>query len=630
MDRKAWIVIVLCCIGIAVNFHFNKKNQELVQEQQRQVDAEKEVEEEKKASKENATNPPDPNNPDTPPEPVPEPVAEEQFPTLRTRDAIFTFTTYGGGIEHVEMVGQFAVGDKKHSVRLNEGAKHPIGLLTTGVDEYELDIIYTHKKELDTDKSVTFLGETTDGLRVGKTWTLLEDEKTPGYTYRLKLALVLINHGESPVELKNYGLFAGRAAPLWDGEWPRHMTFFYNKDGDYSKRRVTKFKKGKKPAYQENKGGMLEYAGVSNQFFATIISPEKPYESWIWGNREAINLPEAAGGGSGEAIRMALSLPDETLIPGGDNTESISYQFYLGPKRNQLLRKMGEDRKAVMNYWPFGWISSSLNWLLNVLYSWIFTKMSSSWGWGFAIVALTILIRGAMWPLQNKSTRAMKRMSKLQPQMAEMKEKYADDPARMNQEMMKMYREYGINPLGGCLPLLVQIPIFFGFYTMLQYAVELRQEGFLWVADLSQPDTIFELPFKLPIVGWDGVNLLPIVMAATMVLQMALTPKTGDKMQRRLFMLMPVIFFFFCYNFASALALYWTTSNIFAIAQMLITRRLPEPELKKKKKANKKGMMQKLQDRAEAAQKSQKAQRAEKMGGARPKKPKKRGPRTGG
>ena len=130
--------------------------------------------------------------------------------------------------------------------------------------------------------------------------------------------------------------------------------------------------------------------------------------------------------------------------------------------------------------------------------------------------------------------------------------------------------------------------------------------------------------------GGIGVNLLPIVMAVTMVLQMALTPKTGDKMQRRLFMMMPVVFFFFCYNFASALALYWTTSNIFAIVQMLITRRLPEPELKKKKASGKKGFMQRMQERAEAAKKSQKEMRARQMGGQGPKKPKKRGPRTGG
>ncbi|MEE3179209.1 MAG: YidC/Oxa1 family insertase periplasmic-domain containing protein, partial [Verrucomicrobiota bacterium] len=394
------------------------------------------------------------------------------------------------------------------------------------------------------------------------------------------------------------------------------------------KRRVVRFKKGKKPSFRDD-AGMLGFAGVSNQFFATIIAPEKPYDAWVWGNRKVVELPQLVGGGAGEAILMGMSLPEETLSVKGDNKESLTFNLYLGPKNNLLLRKTGEDYGKVMNYGMFGGISYVLNWLLNVLFSGIFSRMFDAWGWGFAIVTLTIIIRAAMWPLQNKSTRAMKRMSKLQPEMKELREKYADDPGRVNQEMMKMYREYGINPLGGCLPLLVQIPIFFGFYIMLQYAVELRQQPFLWVEDLALPDTVATLPFSLPFLG-DGVNLLPTVMAVTMVLQMALTPKTGDKMQRRLFMMMPVIFFFFCYNFASALALYWTTSNIFAIVQMLITRRLPEPDLKKKKGAQKKGFFQRLQERAEVAQKTQKEMRAKQMGGPGPKKPKKRGPRTGG
>lgn len=279
-----------------------------------------------------------------------------------------------------------------------------------------------------------------------------------------------------------------------------------------------------------------------------------------------------------------------------------------------------------MNYgWPlFRQISNFLNQALVFIHKHIFASIASKWGWGFSIVLLTILIRGVMWPLQNKSTRSMKRMSLLKEPVAALKEKYADDPQKMNQEMMKVYREYGINPLGGCLPLVVQIPIFFGFYRMLQYAVELRQAEFLWVTDLSQPDTLA----IIPIFGGLPLNILPIVMAGTMVIQMSLTPKTGDKMQTRIFMLMPLIFFFFCYSFASALALYWTTSNIFAIAQTLIMKRLPEPELKKKKKKGP-GFMDRMQARAEEMQKQKKRGGGSQPGsGPKPKKP--RGPRTGG
>ena len=163
---------------------------------------------------------------------------------------------------------------------------------------------------------------------------------------------------------------------------------------------------------------------------------------------------------------------------------------------------------------------------------------------------------------------------------------------------------------------------------MLQFAVELRQAEFLWVDDLSQPDTIWRMPVALPFLG-DGVNLLPILMAVTMVVQMMMTPKTGDKMQRRLFMIMPFMFFFFCYNFASALALYWTTSNLFAIAQTMITKRLPEPELRKKGQGGGKGFWERMQERAEAAQKARRSGQAAAMGTPKSK-PRKRRPRTGG
>jgi len=166
-------------------------------------------------------------------------------------------------------------------------------------------------------------------------------------------------------------------------------------------------------------------------------------------------------------------------------------------------------------------------------------------------------------------------MGKLQPIMKEIREKHKDNPQKLNQETMKLYREYGVNPMGGCLPMLIQIPIFFGVFNMINAAVELRGQSFLWVDDLSQPDTIGHV-LGLPI------NILPIIMAGTMVLQMRMTPQTGDKLQRRIFMLMPLMFFFFCYNYAAALALYWSTQNIVSIGQTWLTQRMPEPELEKR------------------------------------------------
>jgi YidC/Oxa1 family membrane protein insertase len=181
----------------------------------------------------------------------------------------------------------------------------------------------------------------------------------------------------------------------------------------------------------------------------------------------------------------------------------------------------------------------------------------------------------------------MRQMAALSPKMQELREKYKDDPTRMNQETMKLYKQYGINPVGGCLPVMIQIPIFFGLFTMLGQAVELRNATFLWVKDLSQPDTLFVIPglgwipiFGIPDLGLP-VNILPVLMGATNVWLMRMTPKTGDPTQRRLLMFMPFIFVLFCYNFAAALALYYTAQNLFSILQFYQNQRQPMPTLEK-------------------------------------------------
>jgi len=194
--------------------------------------------------------------------------------------------------------------------------------------------------------------------------------------------------------------------------------------------------------------------------------------------------------------------------------------------------------------------------------------------YALAIILLTIFIRLLIWPLQNASMKSMRKMSKLSPIMNELRTKYKDDPQRMNQEMMKLYKEYGVNPVGGCLPMFVQIPIFISFYTMLGSAIELRNSSFLWVRDLSQPDTVAH------ILGFP-INILPIVMAGAQIWQMQITPKTGDPAQQRMLYIMPVIFLIFCYNYASGLALYWTVSTLFTVAQTYLTRNQTEPKLVK-------------------------------------------------
>jgi len=448
-----------------------------------------------------------------------------------------------------------------------------------------------------------------------------------GSSYRLRLVLELINKTEGAIPLGSIAMSTGSAAPLYENERANYQTFFWQENGEFDSEDVTWFNGGMfwgkpKTEYRELKPDGVDFAGVENQFFATIVDPAETYAATVRAYPKEAELPASRGGFKGKFVNTYLTLPDELLE--ANKTRQLVFDVFVGPKKNSLLRSLEGDKGGVMNYGFFSPISRGLNWTLNGLAS-LFGAPSSGWAWGWAVVALTIVIRIFMWPLHAKSTRTMKRMSKLQPKMAALKEKYSDDPNKMNQETMKLYREFGVNPMGGCLPLLVQIPVFFGFFTMLQYAVELRNQPFLgWVTDLSQPDTVAH-------VAGVPINVLPVLMAITMVLQMKMTPQTGDKMQRRIFMFMPIIFFFFCYNFASALALYWTTQNIFSIGQTWLMQKMPEPELKKGKKAGKKSWMQKLAERAEEAQKMQKQGKRPQAPSQQTEKPKKaRGPKTGG
>ncbi|HAL71022.1 MAG TPA: hypothetical protein DCP71_04535, partial [Verrucomicrobiales bacterium] len=256
------------------------------------------------------------------------------------------------------------------------------------------------------------------------------------------------------------------------------------------------------------------------------------------------------------------------------------YEIYLGPKEYHRLSKLEGQRDFIMFYGMFGWISKPLN----IVMRWMHDV---SGNWGVAIILLTLVIRTVLWPLQSKAQYSMKRMGMLAPKMKELQEKFKDDPQKQQMEVMKLYKDYGVNPVGGCLPMLMQIPIFFGFYSVLQNAAELRGQGWLWVKDLSISDTIytFNFPFSLPIMGTDfDLNPLPLIMGVTMILQMKLTPQpaTVDKSQKIMFAIMPFFFLFISYNFAAALSLYWSTQNLFAIFQSRVMKLyMKDPVLEK-------------------------------------------------
>ena len=617
MDRISWIG-VLACLGLLFAWGFwNTKEAAKRAEEQRTRAAE--AAETAAAGEADQPAPEVVNTPETTTETAapattdaPDSKVVEESTHILENDLVrFTFTNRGGGLSTAELKSYPKDVGTEDLVTVNAVGKAAVGTLSTGHNSFDTS---NWTVASSSDDSISYEIRTSEGFVLTKTYTLPGEDEDP---YRIKLTLTIKNAADTPLALENRYLYAGTASPLHLNEWSMQIGMFWMEtDGDYEYKTVDHYGGRKvmgifgKSEIPSDKFQLesLKWAGVNDQFFTTIVMPETPYAAELWGSRIPVIVEGDAEKSADKrmaASEAAIGLPKLTMNPG--DQQSLNFFIYLGPKEFARLKALGNGEHAVMHYdeipifgWLFGWaikpLASGLIWSL--------VKVEGVVGsYGVAIILITILIRLLIWPVYAKSARSMKRMSKLTPMMKELREKYEDDPQKLNEETMKLYRTYNINPLGGCLPMFIQLPVFLAFYRMLWSAVELRGESFLWVDDLALPDTLFTLPFAIPFLG-DGFNLLPILMGITSFIQIAITPKTGDKTQQMIFMLMPIIFLLFCYNFAAALALYWTISNAFSILQTWIMNKLPEPELKKREGSGKKSFMQRMQEQAEAAQKA--------------------------
>ncbi len=263
-----------------------------------------------------------------------------------------------------------------------------------------------------------------------------------------------------------------------------------------------------------------------------------------------------------EGVRMTVSSGLDTLQAGQEKI--YNYKMYLGPKKLDILKSVGSNLDKAVNFGWFDIIAQPTLWLLNLFYG-IFKN------YGIAIILVTVLFKAVFWPITQKGMKSMKNMQKLQPKMVKLKEKYKDDPTRMNQEVMNLYKTYKVNPLGGCLPMVLQIPVFFALYKVLLMCIELRHAPFmLWITDLSAPDRLF-IGFNIPYVG--GIPVLTLLMGGSMFLQQKMTPTTADPTQAKIMMFLPLLFTFMFVNFASGLVLYWFVNNLLAILQQQMINR---------------------------------------------------------
>ncbi|MDD3082849.1 MAG: membrane protein insertase YidC [Desulfobacterales bacterium] len=295
--------------------------------------------------------------------------------------------------------------------------------------------------------------------------------------------------------------------------------------------------------------GDIQWVGLEDRYFISSVISKTPGPSSMKTEKTRHDI----------VYNRLIQAVEE--IPAGGR-QQYSYFVFMGPKSTQLLSKVGYDLKNAIDFGWFDIIAKPCLWLMNWLYGFIPN-------YGIAIIILTLITKVILWPLGTKSYRSMNDMKRLQPLMAEIREKHKNDRPRMNQEIMLLYRTYKVNPVGGCLPMVFQIPVFFALYRMLYSAIELRHAPFFgWITDLSAPDRLFNFGFTIPFMEPPyGIPVLTIVMGATMFLQQKMSPAPGDPAQAKMMMFMPIVFTFIFINFSSGLVLYWLVNNIFSISQ---------------------------------------------------------------
>ena len=393
----------------------------------------------------------------------------------------------------------------------------------------------------DSPRELTFLWRSQDGIIIEKTY------KFAPHTYAIGMDVTIKNgsgrglqdrlfvtlNGQAPGDKRMYA-FEGPSALIND--------------------ELEEFKT-KKLKDQDTFDGKIKWVALQTRYFMSSLLPEQIEEA-------SLHLELK----SDKFVTARYRQPEKAIQPG---TQYIyKYQFFMGPKRIQELKTVGNDLHKVVNFGWFDIIAKPFLWLMNTFYSVIPN-------YGVAIIILTLLVKLVLWPLGQKSYKSMNEMKKIQPLMKEIREKYKDDKQRMNKEVMGLYRTYKVNPLGGCLPMVVQLPVFFALYRMLYEAIELRHAPFfLWIDDLSAPDRLFRFDFTVPFMEPPfGIPVLTIVMGASMLLQQKMSPPMGDATQAKMMMFMPIIFTVIFINFSSGLVLYWLVNNLLSIGQQYYTQK---------------------------------------------------------
>lgn len=485
-------------------------------------------------------------------------------------------TNYGGAIKEVAL-RKFAetLGSSQHYI-LNQPRTGPmLGI----VDLPGLGQDTGFEVVSQTAKEVVYRTVLDGRIEVTRRYYLPDGSEPGTDPYQLKHETTLRNLTDETLALPRLALSIGTVIPTSDNVYGLRMNNGYSDGKDQHFIENTKLEGGgflsmfgigsRVPTPELTTNSSVQWASLSNQFFATILTPSQPGVGLVT-RRVPLNVtPETSP-------HLSHGLGAETLFDlkplGPQASVTLAADFYVGPKEYPRLSNgdvFKADQDKVMHYGFFRFFSQILLTMMDWVHGWM-EPISPQWGWGWAVVITTLILKIVFLPLTLAAAKSGKRMQKLQPEMKELREKFKDNPQKMQQATMELFKKHKVNPMGGCLPILLTMPFFFGFFIMLQSAAELRFESFLWASDLAAPDTVARV-FGLPI------NIMPLLMGATMIIQMRLTPMPStDNAQVKIMKFMPWIFTLFCYNFSCALALYSTVNGAFTIGQQLVINRMKD------------------------------------------------------
>ena len=517
--------------------------------------------------------------------PTPNPVSVAVFDTNTPEESLvitnararYTFTSRGGGLKSVELLDYPETVSPRWKKKV---AKDGVATLNLRAPVPVLAILGDASLVGDGNFILT---TNADGVRAEKTLInglRLSKEFHLSSNYLVNASVRLENTSDQPLTLPAQEWVIGTATPMG----PDDTSYSLNEgamwfDGAATQDRSVGWFSGSgfgcfrgtpRSEYLAGSNNVV-WAAAHNQFFA-LMAMTKTNEPAAQIIARPVSLPPfpnvepVPGMPALQGVQSALIYPAASLAAH----QAVERQIVLfaGPKEYRLLARIGDkfqnQADLVMNFGRFsGFFAKALllamNWMHDV------TRL----GYGWTIVLITVIIKVVFWPLTAASTRSMKRMQVLAPEMQALKEKYKDDMQKFTQKQWELYRKHKVSPMSGCLPMAIQMPVFFGFFTMIRSAIELRGAHFLWIADLSKPDTLFMIPGTI-----FPFNLLPLLMGGAMLWQSHLQPPSPgmDPAQAKIMRYMPLMFLVFLYNYSSGLALYWTVNNVLTIVQTKLTK----------------------------------------------------------